>query len=264
MFKYKLLIQYDGTNYFGWQYQKPNKYGTYSTIQSELHQAIFELTKEHVSSAGAGRTDAGVHATKQVCHIELKKHILPEKLMEGLNYFLRNTRIVVYGVEIVDKDFHSRFQAKSKTYHYLIWNSFSRNIFYEKKAWHINKKIDFQRLQRELETFKTVGGVSFESFRDSFCQAKHAVRKIDNVSIEHIILTDTYLPNTLNHSSLIKLTFSAKSFLHHQVRIMVGTLIDICTYNRKHSIKDILLLEDRTKAGMTAPAHGLYLVDVEY
>lgn len=265
MFKYKLFVQYDGSNYYGWQYQKPNKYGEYPTIQSELHDAVFALTKEKVTSMGAGRTDAGVHAIKQVCHIELKTYIMPEKLMEGLNHFLQGKSIIVYSVEFVQEEFHARFSAKAKTYNYLIWNSMSPNAFYEKKAWHVAKQIDLERFKKELFTLKEIGGTSFQSFRDRFCQAKHPNRKIDEVNIETLDYLDAYSPSVTNKfSKLIKVTFSAQSFLHHQVRIMIGTLVDLCIYNRKHSILDILNYQDRTKAAVTAPPHGLYLVDVEY
>lgn len=265
MFKYKLSLQYDGTNYYGWQYQKPNKYGIYPTVQSELHQAIFHLTKEEVISAGAGRTDAGVHAIKQICHIVLHKYIVPAKLMEGLNYFLKDTAIVVYDAEFVDENFHARFQAKEKTYHYLIWNSLSRNIFYEKKAWHISKKIDLNRLKMELQTFVAVGAMNFQSFRDAECQAEHAMRIIKDVDMQVKDYIHNYQVNSSNnYSQLIQLTFTARSFLHHQVRIMVGTLVQLCIYNRKTNIQSILQQQNRAKAGVTAPAYGLYLADVQY
>ena len=242
--KFKITIEYDGTNFVGWQKQE-NGY----SIQSEIERAIYQLSQEDVVLFGAGRTDAGVHALGQVAHFNLKKNIKLENIRDGLNQHLRPRPIVILKAEKVNEDFHARFKAKKRTYKYIISNRRPPLALDKNRSWEVFKKLDINNMILEANFF--LGKHNLEAFRSINCQSKSAVKSIDQIEI-------------LKKKESIIVTISAKSFLHSQIRIMVGTLVEIGKGKIKKSIKDIIKNKSRSEAGITAPACGLYLIKVEY
>ena len=244
MFNFKIIIEYDGTDYVGWQRQDNG-----FSIQEAIENAIFKLTGEKIIIFGAGRTDAGVHALGQVAHFNLKKEFKADNIRDGLNQYLRPQPIAILSAEIVNDKFHSRFSAIKRTYKYIITNRRSPLTINKNKSWGVFKKLDIGKIEFEAKYF--IGRHNLEAFRSAHCQSNSALKTIDAISI------------TNKHNDII-ITISAKSFLHSQVRIMVGTLVEVGKGNIIKSIKDIIEEERRTQAGITAPACGLYLVKVEY
>lgn len=246
--RYKITIEYDGTNYSGWQKQN-NK----PSIQSEIEKAIFMFSHENVEVAGSGRTDAGVHAIAQIAHFDLQKEIDPFRVVSAINHYLReqHNSIAIIGCEIVDENFHARFSAKMRKYKYVIHNNKYPTVLNLNRVWHIFFDLDIVKMQ-EAMTYLLCGKADFSSFRDSKCQAKSPMKTINSVSL------------TKNGSEII-FEISARSFLHHMVRNIVGTLVDVGLGKiTPGGFKEIIEAKDRTKAGMTAPASGLYLVETKY
>ena len=244
MFNFKIIIEYDGTNYVGWQKQENGL-----SIQGAIENAIFKLTGEKVSLFGAGRTDAGVHALGQVAHFILKKNFKTDNIRDGLNQYLRPRLIAIIKAEQINQDFHSRFSAKRRVYEYIITNRRQPLTINKNKSWGVFKKLDINKIKHEAQFF--LGKHDLGAFRSAQCQANSAIK-----TIEEIIITEK------NNDIFIKI--SAKSFLHSQVRIMVGTLVEIGKGKITKSINSIIESKQRSQAGITAPACGLYLVKVDY
>lgn len=245
--RYKLIVEYDGTHYCGFQKQKdqPDK-----SIEELLEKAVFNLTKEKVKIAVCGRTDAGVHALGQVVHFDLENEFDVFKIASGMNHFLVKTDIVILSCESVDKNFHSRLNAKMRYYSYLIINRYAPLAIEKKRAWHVAKKLDIEAMR--LAAKDLIGFYDFSSFRDRHCTASSPMRTISKIEIKQI-------------NERIYIEVSAKSFLHHMVRNIVGTLVFIGLGKEKaENMKAILLAKDRTKSGPNAPACGLYFVKVDY
>ena len=242
--KYKITIEYDGSNYAGWQRQDNG-----ISIQESIEKAIIQLTGEKIIIFGAGRTDAGVHALGQVAHFDLKKIFNTDNIRDGLNQYLRPQPISVLKAEEVDDDFHSRFSAKSRTYQYNISNRRAPLTIDKNKSWAVFKKLDVNKMEFEAKHF--LGNHNLDAFRSAHCQSKSAIKTIDSILI-------------IKKNENISIRVSAKSFLHSQVRIMVGTLVEIGKGKIIKSIKRIIEEEKRSQAGITAPACGLYLIAVEY
>jgi tRNA pseudouridine38-40 synthase len=248
--RYKLTIEYKGTNFIGWQKQTDNS----NSIQQIIETAISKLTGENVDLIGSGRTDAGVHALGQVAHFDLKKPQDAFKMRVGLNHYLRQNDITS-DVAILDcsdanKNFHSRFDAKIRHYQYQIINRHPHLTFQRELAWQIIQPLNLQEMITASKYL--LGSHDFSSFRDSECQAKSAVRTLDKIDI-------------FKEGELIKMNFSSRSFLHHQVRNMVGTLFLVGSGKIKAlDVKEILESKDRTKSGPNAPADGLYFCGVDY
>ena len=242
--KYKITIEYDGSNYVGWQRQDNG-----ISIQESIEKAIIQLTGEKIIIFGAGRTDAGVHALGQVAHFDLKKIFNTDNIRDGLNQYLRPQPISVLKAEEVDDDFHSRFSAKSRTYQYNISNRRAPLTIDKNKSWGVFKKLDVNKMEFEAKHF--LGHHNLDAFRSAHCQSKSAIKTIDSILI-------------IKKNENISIRVSAKSFLHSQVRIMVGTLVEIGKGKIIKSIKRIIEEEKRSQAGITAPACGLYLIAVEY
>jgi tRNA pseudouridine38-40 synthase len=238
--RYKIIIEYDGTNYSGWS----------GSIDKAIEKAIFNLSKKYVKIFGAGRTDAGVHAIGQVAHFDFDKEISTSKIITGINYFLKinNERITIIDCENVDINFHSRFDAKKRHYKYRILNRPQPTIIDKYRVWHIHKKLNLDKMQQCLPFL--IGKKDWSSFRASNCQAKSPIKTIDKV-------------NLYKENDEIIFEIEAKSFLYHQVRNIVGTLVDI-GLERFDNFEYIVDIKDRTKAGKTAPAHALYFMKVEY
>ena len=244
MHNYKIVIEYDGTNFVGWQQQENGQ-----SIQSTLQEALFKLTGEDIIIFGAGRTDAGVHAYGQVASFNLNKKIEIDVIRDGLNQHLRPQPIAVQKAELVEDDFHARFSAKKRWYEYKIINRRPPLTIDINRAWCVYKNLDIEKMKSESASF--LGKHDLNAFRSAHCQSKNSIKTIDSISIR-------------NKDEKIIFEISAKSFLHSQVRIMIGTLVDIAKGNINKTILDIINSKQREIAGQTAPAHGLYLKRIEY
>ena len=244
MHNYKIVIEYDGTNFVGWQQQENGQ-----SIQSALQEALFKLTGENIIIFGAGRTDAGVHAYGQVASFNLNKKIETDVIRDGLNQHLRPQPIAVQKAELVDDAFHARFSAKKRWYEYKIINRRPPLTIDVNRAWCVYKNLDIEKMKSESASF--LGKHDLNAFRSAHCQSKNSIKTIDSISIR-------------NKDEKIIFEISAKSFLHSQVRIMIGTLVDIAKGNINKTILDIINSKQREFAGQTAPAHGLYLKRIEY
>ena len=247
--RYKLILEYIGTNFSGWQKQK-NSY----SVQEAVEKAAIKLLQQKIDLVVAGRTDAGVHAEGQVAHLDVDKIFCPRKMHLGINFHLLNEK---YGKEIsvrkitkVNTKFSARFSAKKKLYQYLIFNSTYRSAILYNKSWWIRSNLNLEKM---IEGSKyLIGSHNFSSFRAKGCQAYSPLRTIDNIKI-------------FKEKNIIKLNFLAKSFLYNQVRIMVGTLKDIGTKKiPPDEIKYIIEKKNRKHAGITAPSKGLTLKRVTY
>lgn len=244
MHNYKIIIEYDGTNFVGWQQQENGQ-----SIQALIQQALSKLSGEKVIIFGAGRTDAGVHAYAQVASFVLNKKIETDVIRDGLNQHLRPQPIAVIKAEIVDDDFHARFSAKKRWYEYKIINRRPPLTIDLNRAWCVHKNLDIEKMKVESSAF--IGKHDLNAFRSAHCQSKNSIKTIDSISI-------------INKDEQIIIEVSAKSFLHSQVRIMVGTLVDIAKDNINKTVLDIINSRQREIAGQTAPAQGLYLKRIEY
>ncbi len=243
--RYKITIEYDGTEFSGWQIQASCR-----SIQQSIEEAIEKFSSEKVIIHGAGRTDAGVHAIGQVAHFDLEKHYEPKEVQGAVNFFLKPNPIIITNCEIVDENFHARFSAIQRVYKYIILNRKDPSVFYNERAWHIRSELDTEKMQ-EAANF-LIGKHDFTSFRASQCQAASPIKTIDQINI-------------FTEDEIIYILVEAKSFLHHMVRNIVGSLILVGL--KKWSPEDmrtVLEAKDRRKAGQTAPACGLYFMKVVY
>jgi tRNA pseudouridine38-40 synthase len=242
--RYKLTIEYDGAAFRGWQRQEG-----VPSVQQSIEDALFEILHQKFVLEGAGRTDAGVHAKGQVGHFEYPQKINTFKLTEGLNFYLR-PHITILNIEEVADDFHARFSAKSRAYEYLILNRRAHSPLLKDYAWHVNLPLDVDLMNKGASHF--LGTHNFNAFRASECQSSSPIKTLSQFSI-------------IQEGELIKAFIQAPSFLHNQVRIMVGTLRLVGEGKwPPEKIKEIIQRENRTLAGPTAPPHGLCLVSVEY
>jgi len=256
--RYKLLIEYDGTPYAGWQRQTDQP-----SVQGAIIDAVLKFSGETVDVVGAGRTDAGVHATAQVAHIDLPKAYEPFSVMQGINYYLFNhvdengrasenmgNRIAVLNAELVTEDFSARFSAKKRHYLYRIINRRPRLGIEAGRAWHVVEPLNVDAMHKAAQLL--VGHHDFTSFRDTQCQSKSPEKTLEQLDIKR-------------YGDEIRVITSARSFLHHQVRIMVGTLSLVG--KGRWQVQDVakaLAARDRKAGGLTAPPEGLYLVGVDY
>ncbi len=244
MHNYKITIEYEGTSFVGWQRQENGL-----SIQQLIEEAIFKLSKEKATIYGAGRTDAGVHAKGQVANFELENCLDTDTIRDGLNHYLRPHPIAILSSKKVFPDFNARFSAKLRWYEYKIINRRSPVTIDNNRVWCVHKNIDLPKMIEQSRYF--LGKHDLSAFRSINCQSKSAIRSINSIDIK-------------NQEGQIIFIISAKSFLHSQVRIMVGTLVDIGLEKISKSISEIILLKKRDFAGMTAPAYGLYLTKVDY
>ena len=244
MYNYKIIVEYDGTNFVGWQQQVNGK-----SIQAVLQDALFKLSGEKVTIFGAGRTDAGVHAYGQVASFTINKKIETDVIRDGLNQHLRPHPISIQKAELVDSKFHARFSAIKRCYEYKIINRRPPLTIDTNRAWCVYKKINVEKIKTESSSF--LGRHDLNAFRSAHCQSKSSVKTIEDIHIKH-------------EGEQIIFNVCAKSFLHSQVRIMVGTLVDIAKGNINKTIIDIINSKNREIAGQTAPAHGLYLKKIDY
>jgi len=240
----KLTISYDGTSYRGWQIQKNGR-----TVQEEIEQAIMKAFGKGHRVHGASRTDAGVHAKAQVAHFKTPLAIPAGKMPMALNMVLPED-IAVTHAEEVPPDFHSRFDARSKRYRYRILNSRHRDPFSEKYSWRIPYKLDVPLMKKEAAFLE--GRHDFKSFQARDKRERTSERRIFRIDIG-------------KRKAFLTIDIEADGFLYNMVRNIVGTMIDIGRgYLPPGSMRKILKSRDRTTAGPTAPAKGLFLLEVKY
>lgn len=240
----KLTIEYDGKDFNGWQKQ-PNKLN----IQGEIERAIYNITKEEVDLIGSGRTDAGVHALGQVANFKTNSQISIEKLPLAINSQLKNS-IVIKEAEEVNERFHSRYNAKRKTYRYIINNSKCGTAIYRNLEYSYPFKLDAEKMKQASKYFE--GEHDFKAFKSSGTSSKNSVRTIYKAIVKQ-------------EGEKIIIELTGNGFLYNMVRIISGTLLDVGLGKiRAEEIPEIIESKDRQRAGKTLPAHGLYLVEVKY
>lgn len=242
----KLTIEYDGTDYAGWQRQD-----NLPTVQGALENALRALLQTDISLTVAGRTDAGVHAEGQVAHFDADdlKGLQGGALSKGINAHLRDHTIAVIAAEAAADDFHARFSAVNKLYRYTIVNRAAKPAL-RQHAWHVRQKLDEAKMHEAAQAW--LGRHDFTSFRDSECQAKSPVKTLDRLDVTR-------------HGDVVVIEAEARSFLHHQMRNMAGTLVEFGMGKREVSeSRAVLDAADRRLAGPTAPPQGLVLVRVDY
>ena len=245
MQRYKIKIEYDGTPFVGWQFQKNGQ-----SIQEVLQKAIFNFSKEKVVVTGAGRTDSGVHALSQIAHFDLKKKIQKKNLLPAINQNISNKSVTVLKINRISKNFHARHDAQKRTYEYLIVNRQSPLTLQKNKAWHIRKKLDIKAMKKGAKFL--LGTHDFSTYRSASCGAKSPVKTMEKILIK-------------KSKDKISLQFTSRSFLQQQVRSMVGCIKYLG--EGKWSIdkfKNAFKSKKRSKCAPPAPAFGLYLKNITY
>ena len=240
----KLIIEYDGTNYYGWQKQNDKV-----TIQGTLEEAVRNLTKEENEVIGCSRTDSGVHARGFVASFKTESTVPPHKFREAINYRLPDD-IVVLSSEEVSEDFHPRYLAKGKTYEYTIYNNLVPTALNRTFSYHYKYPLDIEAMKDACQFFK--GTHDFKAFRSEGSSVKTTVRTIYDVNIKI-------------DGDFIKISVSGDGFLYNMVRIIVGTLINVGRGKTDAtSILEIINKKDRSLAGDCVPPYGLFLKEVYY
>lgn len=243
--RYKLTIEYDGTPFVGWQVQDNGL-----SVAGAIEVAVEKFTGERAALYGAGRTDAGVHAFAQVAHIDLVKEWETDTVRDALNAQLRPNPVAILKAERVADDFHARFSATARHYLYRIVNRRADLALENDRVWKIARLLDAGRMQEAAQYL--TGQHDFTTFRSTECQANSPVKTLDRLDVAR-------------EGDEIRVTASARSFLHHQVRSMVGSLAQVG--EGRWSAEDLekaLKAKSRSACGPVAPAAGLYLVRVDY
>ncbi len=243
--RYKLTIEYDGTSFSGWQIQKNGP-----SIQDQLRKAARAFSGEDVVPRGAGRTDAGVHALGQVAHIDLTRDWPADTVAKALNFHLRPHPIAILACEAVAEDFDARFTAKARHYRYRIVNRRAPLALEAYRAWRVVHRLDAEAMQEAAHHL--IGRHDFTTFRAAGCQSKSPLRTLDVLSVKR-------------NDEAIDIRASARSFLHHQVRSMVGSLKLVGEGKwTPAELLEALEARDRRRCGALAPPYGLYLTRVDY
>jgi tRNA pseudouridine38-40 synthase len=241
----KLLIEYNGTNYQGWQVQPKGL-----TVQGMIEEKLALITGEAVHLIGSGRTDSGVHALGQVASFKTKSQLDVHSIQRALNSLLPPD-IVIQRAEEVEEDFHARKQSKSKVYEYRILNRNLRSAFHREFTWHIPQMLDLEEMRKA--TRMLIGEHDFSSFRSAGSPARTAVRRVIRAEWKK------------GRDGLIRFEIEANGFLKQMVRALVGTLVEVGKREiDSEEFRKILDSRDRKEAGPTAPAHGLFLKEVRY
>ena len=243
--RWRVLIEYDGGPYKGWQRQENGR-----SVQAELERAVLAFSGEAAAVHGAGRTDTGVHAMGQVAHFDLERDWPAKTVRDALNAHLWPEPIAVLHADLAPPDFHARFSAQGRAYVYRILNRRAHPALERGRVWQIKKPLDAEAMHRAAQAL--VGRHDFTTFRDAQCQAKDPVKTLDLAAVRR-------------EGEEVRLAFAARSFLHRQVRSMTGTLVEVGL--GRWAVDDVgaaLAAADRTRCGPVAPPEGLYLAEVGY
>ncbi|MDO8724115.1 MAG: tRNA pseudouridine(38-40) synthase TruA [Syntrophales bacterium] len=241
----KMILEYNGAGYHGWQRQK-----NAMTVQQVLEEAIGIITREEIRVIGAGRTDAGVHAVNQVANFKTKSKIEETGLLKGINSLLPKDVVVKHLVETAET-FHARYDSRSKVYLYQIFNSPVRPVMYRDYAWFLRGALDIDRMKEALLFLR--GTHDFSSFTATDAEIENRVRTVMDTNVK------------VTECGMVKIYIEANGFLRYMVRNIVGTLVDVGKRKRSPAdFIDIMEAKDRRQAGLTAPPHGLFLVEVKY
>ena len=246
MHRYQVLIEYDGTNFIGWQIQKKG-----NSVQKIVQYNIRKILKEKINLIGSGRTDAGVHAREQSAHFDSKKKIINyDKFIKSLNFFLNKKLVSIINLKKKSSNFHARYSAKERIYQYVIINRLAPPSIEKNKAWHIRKKLNLKIMKKGSKIL--LGTHDFSTFRASNCYSKSPIRTLKKINIKKI-------------NDKIIIQFQSKSFLRNQVRSMVGCLKYLG--EEKWSLKKFKKIFYSKKRSLCAPpavAEGLYLNKINY
>ncbi len=243
--RYRITVEYDGSPFVGWQRQDNGP-----SVQQALEEAVFAMTGEEVRVHGAGRTDAGVHALGQVAHFDISRHFPPHRIRDGLNHHLRPAPVVVLEAREVDADFHARFSAVKRHYLYRILNRRSPPALDRGRVWHVPRPLDAGVMHEAAQVL--VGRHDFTTFRAAQCQADSPVKTLDRIAV-------------VREEDEIRITVSARSFLHNQVRSFAGSLKLVGEGKwTAGDLRAALEACDRSACGPVAPPEGLYLTAVDY
>ena len=249
MYRYALTIEYDGSPFHGWQVQN-----NISTVQGVIFNAIKKLDKNCENFVGAGRTDAGVHAIGQVAHVDLGTDRDCKTVEKAINYYLNKYPISILGAKKVSKDFHARYSAIKRYYTYKIFSRTTDLTFERSQFWHVRHLLDISKM--ELAASYLVGKHDFTAFRSSICQAPSPIKTIDSIKIKSEKIRD---------GIIYYFDLSARSFLHNQVRSIVGCLEKVgCGKWEPQKMQKVLLSKERSKCAALAPPRGLYLSKIKY
>ena len=248
MQRYKLTIEFDGTDYCGFQKQPLSKL---HSIEGLLEKSVQNIFNEKVKIVASGRTDAGVHALSQTIHFDLIKTYEDHKIISGLNHYLQNYNIAILSCQKATPDFHARFSSIGRSYKYKIINRRPRLALDKFRAWHVPLPLDI-KLMQEAATY-LIGEHDFTSFRHSDCHALTPIKKIDKLEVIQI------------NNEEIEIIISANAFLQHMVRNIVGTLTQVGLKKlTPMKVKEILEQKNRTTSGPNAPSQGLYFTSAKY
>ena len=246
MFTYQINVEYLGTNFVGWQFQKNGV-----SVQEVLEKALSKFLKDKIKVIGSGRTDAGVHAKGQSAHFKTTRKINDRyNFINSMNFFLQKHSVSILNIKKRSKIFHARHSAKKRIYKYFIINRFSTLVLDKNKAWHVKKKLNIKVMKKGAKIL--IGTHNFSTFRSSSCQSKSPIKTLKKAQIK-------------KDKNKIIFTFEAKSFLQQQVRSMVGSIkyLGEGKWNLK-DFKKVFKSKKRSMCAPPAPPHGLYLVKVKY
>jgi len=249
--RWKLTIEYDGAAFAGWQRQE-----NAPSVQGAIEQAIYDFCGEAVTLHAAGRTDAGVHAAGQVAHVDIARPSTEKEVRDATNAHLRPHKISVLAAEPVTDDFHARFSATRREYRYrILMNRFAAPALDHGHVWHVYWDLDVDAMQKAAQHL--IGTHDFSTFRASECQAKSPVKTLERL--------DVIRANGLGRGDFIEIRAEARSFLHHQIRNIAGTLKLVGEGKwMPDDVRSALEARDRTQGGPMAPAAGLCLMQVDY
>lgn len=243
--RYKLIVEYDGAPFVGWQRQENGP-----SVQAALEEAISAFCGVEATAHAAGRTDAGVHALAMPVHVDLPRAFPADTVRDAINHHLKPQPAAVLGAEIVSSDFHARFSAKARHYLYRIVNRRAPLALDREKAWRIAGPLDASAMHAAAQAL--TGKHDFSTFRAAKCQAASPVKTLTAISVDR------------NDENIV-VRVSAPSFLHHQVRSIAGTLVQVGLGRwRRDRVEEALKAADRTACGPVAPACGLYFVKADY
>jgi tRNA pseudouridine38-40 synthase len=245
MTRFRLTVEFDGAPFMGWQRQAHGP-----SVQQAIEEAVEAVTGEQVVSHAAGRTDAGVHALAMTAHVDVEKPITPFRLMEGMNALIRPNPIAIIGCEAVPDDWHARFTCVGREYLYRIVNRRAPLTLERGRAWRIAKDLDADAMHDAAQLL--VGLHDFTTFRSAHCQAESPIKTLDRLDVRR-------------EGDAVLVEAAARSFLHHQVRSMVGCLAMVGQGQWSAAdLKTALEAKDRAALGLNAPPDGLYFVKARY